>query len=265
MIARERQQRITDLLRTKKLVSAQELAAEFGVSIVTIRRDLDHLVSRGVAARIYGGAALAESAPAESGIPPERAAYFGRTQIHRAEKAAIARRAAELVQEGETIFIDRGTTTAELARALRSKRCLTVVTSSLAVMNELCDCEHIMVYCLGGMLRGSEASLTGSIAMEALKNFYLDRAFVGAAGVTVDGGMTEYYYDTVDLRRLAMERSRQVVLMADSSKFGMRTFAVVDGLNAVDAIVTDPGIPADCASLIEQLGVSLLIANPDKS
>lgn len=256
MIAKERQNQIIDLLKTRKIVNAQELAAQYGVSVVTIRRDLDHLVECGLAERIYGGATWKQTQPAADAHKP---VYTGRADLQQAEKRAIARKAAELVQDGETIFLDRGTTTAELARLLKHKKRLTVVTCSLAVMNELYDCEHIMVYSVGGLLRGSEASLTGNIATSVLKNFYLNRAFIGAAGITLDGGMMEYYYDTVELRQLVMERSQQVVLLADSSKFGVRSFAVVDRLDAVDVIVTDTGLPASYAEQIGQMDVELVL------
>lgn len=265
MIAKERQNLIVEMLKMQKIVNAQELANHFGVSAVTIRRDLDQLVESGVAKRIYGGAVLEESAsPVASPlpIPLGKTVYSGRIHLRQAEKTAIAKKAAERIHDGQTVFLDCGTTTAELARQIRDKR-ITVVTNSLAVMNELYGSENVTVFSIGGLLRGNEAAFTGTIAMSVLNNFYLDCAFVGAAGVTFEGGMTEYYYDTVDLRKLVMQRSKNVVLITDSSKFGVCTFAVVDRLETLGTVITDTGISEEYADGIRQMNIELILADPE--
>lgn len=264
MIAKERQNLIIDMLKSQKLVNAQELAAHFGVSVVTIRRDLDQLVEGGIAKRIHGGAVLEENAPLTAPAQPavlEKTVYAGRIQMYQAEKIAIAKQAAARIHDGQTIYLDCGTTTAELAKHLHDKH-ITVVTCSLAVMNELYGSNSVTLFAIGGKLRRNEAAFSGAIAMSVLNNFYLDCAFVGAAGVAFDVGITEYYYETVDLHKLVMERSKEVVLLTDSSKFGTRAFAVVDRLEALDAIITDTGISDEYADGIRKMNIDLILADP---
>jgi len=245
--------RMVELLRTEKIMSIQKLADTFQVSIVTIRRDLEQLAGEGLIKRIHGGAAIVEQT--ESSV--DKILFSGRIATQREEKEQIARRALSLVNEGDTIFLDTGTTVAMLARELQEVKNITVVTNSLAVMNLLCDSE-IPVYGLGGLMRGRESAFSGSVTISMLQNFYFDRAFLGVGGISLEAGVTDYFFETTQLRRAVLERSREAVLLADSQKFGKNTPAVVFPLDSVDYMVTDKKPDEIYVSALKEAGVQLL-------
>jgi DeoR/GlpR family transcriptional regulator of sugar metabolism len=209
-----------------------ELAEEFGVSEMTIRRDLETLEADGLARRVRGGAISVVSRAYE---PP----LAVRAATASAAKAAIGAAAAALVNDGDTVIIDVGTTTLELARALHGRRGLTVVTASLPIAVELGNDPDIRVLVTGGQVRAGELSLTGGMAEDAFGALNCDLAFIGVAGICPVPGLTEYNPDDARVKRAAIAAARRSVVLADSSKLGRVAFATVAPLSAVDAVVTD--------------------------
>ncbi len=212
------------------------LAEEFGVSEMTIRRDLELLEADGVARRVRGGAISMLSRSYE---PP----LAVRATAASAAKTAIGAAAADLVNDGDTVIIDVGTTTLELARALHGRRGLTVVTASLPIAVELGSDPDIRVLVTGGQVRAGELSLTGGMAEDAFAALNCDLAFIGVAGVCAAPGLTEYNPDDARVKRAAIGAARRAVVLADSSKLGRVAFATVAPLSAVDGVLTDA--PAD--------------------
>ena len=255
MLQKERQNKIIELLKQQKTVKIKELAELFDVSIITIRRDFDILEESGVIKKIYGGAMLVETTPAEIVQP----FFSARIEKHRAEKLLVASAAAALVQNGDTIVLDIGTTCFEVAKQLKKHSDVTVLTNSLPILNELVGTD-LTVYSLGGLLRSGELALCGSVAMNSLKDFCVNKAFISAAGITLENGLTNHNRDNAKLCAAIVDRADQTILVTDSSKFDRNAFAVVGPLECVDTIITDSGISQEYADEIRQRGIQLIIA-----
>ena len=219
-------------LTTHGEVAFTVLAEEFGVSEMTIRRDLEMLEADGLARRVRGGAISVVSRSYE---PP----ITVRASTASAAKTAIGAVAAGLVNDGETIIIDVGTTTLELAKALHGRRGLTVVTASLPIAAELGIDPDIRVLMTGGQVRTGELSLTGGMAEDAFASMNCDLAFIGVAGICATPGLTEYNPDDARVKRAAMSAARRTIVLADSSKLGRVAFSTVAPLSSVDVLVTD--------------------------
>ncbi len=227
-----RRQAILRRLSHEGEVSFSALATDYVVSEMTIRRDLEALEASGQARRVRGGAISVVSRAYE---PP----FAMRRITAGAAKTAIGRAAAALVDEGDTIVLDVGTTTLELARALRGRRGLTVVTASLQIAVELGNEIDMRVFVSGGQIRPGELSLTGGMAEDAFASVNCDIAFIGVAGVNSDPGLTDYNPEDARVKRAAIRTARRTVVLADNSKFGRVAFSTITGLSEVDMVVTD--------------------------
>jgi DeoR/GlpR family transcriptional regulator of sugar metabolism len=233
-----------------------DLAEEFGVSEMTIRRDLETLEADGLARRVRGGAISVVSRSYE---PP----FAVRATTSHSAKEAIGTAAAELVNDGDTVVIDVGTTTMALARALHGKRGLTVVTASLPVAMELGTDPDIRVVVTGGQVRSGELSLTGGMAEDAFAAMNCDLAFIGIAGICASPGLSEYNPDDARVKRVAIEAVRRVIVLADASKLGRVAFSTVAPLSAVDVLVTDAPAEHPVAAEIAAAGVTLVGAKTE--
>lgn len=255
MFPAERKMQIASLVFEKKVVTVAELTEMFGVSEMTIRRDLSQLKKEGLLVRTYGGAMVPSGVNSES-------PFEIRSREAVKQKRLIGKAAAELISSGECIGIDVGTTTLMVAKEIKkSQQLLTVLTSSLPVLNELVGCRGIEVICTGGILRERDKSFVGHIADMALKEFILDKVFIGVAGVSVENGLTAYNMDDALVKRTLISRAREVIIVTDSSKFGRSMFATICDLNKVHCVVTDSGIPDDYADLFEREGVKVVLAD----
>ena len=257
MLRKERQQQILNMLHKQGSVEIPELAEAFGVSIITIRRDFDEMVEEGLIKKVYGGAVLAPQTTQE---PEAQRLFHTRLEHNHREKKAIGIAAASLAKEGETIVLNIGTTALEIAKNLRNAEDLTVLTNSIPILSELAS-TRLNVYSLGGKLRGSEFALHGSLAFNSLNNFCVDKAFIGAGGITLENGITDHNRDSAELCSAIVNRSRKTILVTDSSKFGRDASAVVGPLSIVDTIITDSGIPAEYAEGLRSMGIELIIVN----
>ena len=240
-------------LTTHSEVGFTELAEEFGVSEMTIRRDLESLEADGLARRVRGGAISVVSRSYE---PP----LSVRAATASEAKAAIGMAAAALVNDGDTVIIDVGTTTLELARALHGRRGLTVVTASLPIAVELGNDPDIRVLVTGGEVRHGELSLAGGMAEDAFTGLNCDLAFIGVAGVCAKPGLTEYNPGDARVKRAAIAAARRTVVLADASKLGRVTFATVAPLSAVDVLVTDADATVPAIAAIAAAGVEIVEA-----
>lgn len=230
MLQSQRIDMIIQHLNQRGTLSVQELLAMFGVSRETIRRDLQKMESQGLVTKVRGGLKLQTS----SHEPP----YSRRSTSNLAQKQAIARAALELVSDGDTLYIDSGTTTLEFARLLGEKRRLSIFTNSLPVATMLAE-KQTDIYLIGGLLRRGELSLSGALGELSIGQFYADKAFVGAGGVSPELGLTDYHIEEAALRRIVLARASQGIVLADSSKFGTRALAHVVPFGEVAALVTD--------------------------
>ena len=224
------------LLETSGQVIVRELSNCAGVSDMTIRRDLEALEHEGLLRRTRGGAVSVTSLSYE---PP----YVLRKDTNASAKARIGRRAASLLREGETVILDVGTTAVEVARALKGRQNLTVLTSNLRAATILADEPGIVLMLTGGKTRNRERSLVGRLATRAFDDLVFDVFVMGVAGVHQDFGITDYNLDEAEVKRAALGASQRRVVIADSSKLGKVAFAKICDLPQVDVIVTDDAAP----------------------
>ena len=257
MKADQRQQQILRILREKGNATAAFLSKLLGVSEVTIRRDFDVLESNGSIRRMFGGVILNET----NGYGNSGKLFFDeRTSVNEEKKRLIGLCASKLVHERDAIYLDIGTTIAALAVELRERANIIALTNSLAVLNILSD-SSVKLYSIGGCVNGSEHSINGDVANSFVRAFNIDNAFIGAAGVTLENGISEYFNETARLRKAVIERAKKVTLLADSGKFGIDRFSVVCPLDNVNTIITDSGLPAAYAERICEMGIELIFAD----
>ncbi len=249
----ERQTRILQLINERQSISVTELSAEFGVSEMTIRRDLARLEERGVLRRTHGGAVLLK-------YPPGDLPYYAREGTQLAEKEAIARLAVELVEDGDTIVLDAGTTIAHFARRLIGKRHLTVITNSLYVVNILIGAPDITVIHTGGTLWEPTASFVGPLAVAALRRFTAGKAFLATPAISLEAGVTNSNLYEAEVKAVMLEIARQKILLVDHTKFGRTSYAIVAPIQAFDCLITDEGTPADTVARIRSAGVDVRVA-----
>jgi DeoR/GlpR family transcriptional regulator of sugar metabolism len=250
-----RHRAITDELRDGA-VSVQDLVARLGVSAATIRRDLAELSDAGLVRRVHGGAVpLAPvEAPDEVDRPYEEVADDAA-----ADKRAIARRAAELVRDGDTVLLDIGTTTGALAQELKG-RSITVITPSLAVLDALRGDPAVDIVLLGGALRRAYHSLVGPLTEEALRRVRASTVFLGTSGVDAHGWVLDTTSVEVPTKRLLLEAGGHVVLLADRTKFpGQGSIRVCD-FSAVSTLITNADPQHPTLELARARGTDVLLA-----
>lgn len=248
-----RRQYVLEALEEAREVSVAELSRTTGVSEMTVRRDLEGLEREGVLKRVHGGAVSAAS----RGYEPPYALRSGRAPY---AKRDIGQKAASLVNPGETVAIDVGTTTVELARALSSADNLTVLTPSLRVAEHLTANRAIRTIVTGGIARHGELSMVGDLAERAFESLHCDTAFLGAGGVDMNAGVTEFNLEDTRVKRAALASARRCVVLVDSSKLGKVALASICPLERVDVLVTDGGATPDALASIREMGVEVLIA-----
>jgi len=247
-IPAQRRKEILDAVRSGAMHVA-DLASSFGVSEMTVRRDLRALARDGKLERVRGGAVKASSEPP-----------FEETAVERFDaKDRIGAAAADLVEDGQTVMIDIGTTTLQAARHLHG-RDITVVTTSLAVYEELVPDPAIELVLPGGVVRRNYRSLVGVIAEDALRKLKADVLFLGTSAVDPQLGVWDSTMVEVPIKRAMIEAAECVALLADSDKFSMAGLVWVTDARSIDQIVTDAPVPAACRPAIEESGVEVTIA-----
>lgn len=243
----ERRNRIRALIEENGRVSVDELTLHFQVSKVTIRGDLNWLEQEGVIRRTHGGAIFISSDSGHADPP-----FFDRQQAQSQEKLRIGKAAAALIQAGDIVFLDAGTTSVSIAKQLRSKVNITVVTIGLRVAMELEEAEGVTVVVPGGVLRRGSMSLLGDYAIRTLESIHVNKAFMGAKGLTVNQGLTDVNAFEVATKQLVVRRADQVIGVVDHSKWGRVSFATFAETAQISAIISDSQAPP---AMVEQLVV----------
>ena len=253
MFAEERQRAIIEHIRIQGKITVEEMTALFGVSSPTIRADLTRLETRGLLRRTHGGAIAFGNTLYE---PP----YAERAVLRQLEKRAIAEAAAGLVQDGETLLLDAGTTCHEIALCLRMFRRLTVVTNSLASAEALAENDGLEVVLIGGTLQPRRRATLGALAVRFLGSFQCDRTFVSVSGAHVAAGWTVVDFDAAQIKREMLARGKQSVIVADCSKIGQAAFASIGPLDIVQLLITDGGATSEDLAAFESAGVHVVVA-----
>ena len=252
-----RQEQILQILSERSFVTAEELARLTGASLPTVRRDLRILAEEGLILRTRGGASLGTPGIGHE-IP-----YLTRARAQLLEKRAIARAAVEFVREGDVVALDVGTSTLELARLLRSHRNLTVFTASVPIAQILANSE-VAVFLLGGQLRKKELSIVGPLALRMASQFYYDRFFMGVAGLHPEAGCTDFSLDDVEIKKVFLERSREVIVLADHTKIGRISFTAICPVQRVHRIITDARADPDHIARFQDLGVTVQVVTVEE-
>jgi DeoR/GlpR family transcriptional regulator of sugar metabolism len=244
-------QRRQEILRAVRSGTAHvsDLAESFGVSEMTVRRDLGALARDGKLERVHGGALDAAGEPGFEKIEVER--------FDIKDRLGVA--AAAMVSDGQTVMIDIGTSTLQLARHLHGKK-ITVVTTNLAVVEELLPDPDIELVLPGGIVRRNYRSLVGVLAEDSLRQIKSDILFLGTSGVDVDMGVWDTTMVEVPIKRLMIAGAQEVVLIADTAKFAMTGMVRVCGPESIDHIVTDAPLPAACRSAVDAAGIEVVVA-----
>jgi DeoR family transcriptional regulator, aga operon transcriptional repressor len=251
--AAERHKQILSLLTKQGRLSVAEVVEQFSISEATARRDLGSLASEGKVRRVHGGIIAVEAAPPE--LP-----MLERTAEEAEEKARIGRVAAELIGDKETVFLGSGTTVLEVARNVRDRKQLTVITNSLPVLNLLAVNRDITIITLGGVLRTSELSFIGHITEQALAEIRADKVFVGTRGISLEHGLTNDYLAETLTDRAILKTGRQVIIVADSTKINRVSTAFLAPLRSLHTIVTDSKADRKFLQTVKKQGIQVVVA-----
>jgi DeoR family transcriptional regulator, aga operon transcriptional repressor len=255
LLAEQRRRRILDLIEQRGQITVRDLVEKFSISAVTARADLDALASEGMAVRSHGGAVRRVEASQDY---PLRL----KTTLHHAEKARIGKAAAELIQNGETVILDSGTTTAEIARHLKMRRLqsVTVITHALNIASELVDASTLSVIMIGGLLRPVSGSFVGPQAETMLKEFHADRLFLAVDGFDLELGPSTPDLLEAQLNTVMMRVSKEVNVVADFSKLGRRSLSRIGPVSGVHRLITDSRAPAEFIEALHKSKIDVITA-----
>ncbi|MEW5785716.1 MAG: DeoR/GlpR family DNA-binding transcription regulator [Bacillota bacterium] len=253
-----RRKKIIDILGHNQYADVSNLSNLFNVSEMTIRRDLEKLEKEGEVIRIYGGAQLKTKKSYEGTIEE-------RLNVNKSEKAALAKKAAGLIEDGDVISFDASTTALEISKLIKTKKKLTVITNNISIAIELSDATDITVILLGGFLRRISLSLVGAAQRKVLESMYIDKAFISSKALSLEQGLTDATVEEGEAKQAMIERSNKVFVVVDRTKLGKVAFFQVCGKETIDKIITDSLEPftreqEKCVNGFRELGVEVIIA-----
>ena len=252
--AQGRRSAILQKLREDSTVNVSQLSEIFGVSEVTIRKDLRILQDRKLLLRVHGGAIMTASA---SEPDPEERNFQFKQMVNVREKRAIGRAAAAHIRNGDTIMIDSGTTALEVAKNLDSFTDLTIITNSVHAMVEAMRYKRFKVILLGGHVRETSLSTVGALTESNLKLFYCDKLFLGVDSFSVEAGLSTPSIEEASTNQIMISRAREVYAVFDSSKFNKRALAFIAMPGDIQTVITDYRIPAGIRNQLKALKVNV--------
>jgi DeoR family glycerol-3-phosphate regulon repressor len=249
-----RQQQIVEIARQSGRVTVDDLSARFEVTPQTIRKDLNELCDQRLLSRIHGGAVIA------SGV--ENVGYEARRFISQEEKRAIGAAAAAIIPNNTSLFINIGTTTEEVARALLDHEGLLVITNNINVANILYRHERIEVIVAGGPVRRGDGGIIGGAAVDFIRQFKVDHAVIGASAIDEEGALLDFDYREVRVSQAIIGNARQVILVSDRLKFERSAPVRIGHISQIDVFVTDQLVSTPVADLCRAQGVRVIEARP---
>lgn len=251
MLAIERRNQILERLQIEKRVVVSELSQIYGVSEETIRRDLEKLENDGLVIKSYGGAVLNEHSIFD--MP-----FNIRKNQKITEKQMIAGLAADLVRDGEAVMLDASSTAVYVAKAMKKRKKLTVITNSVEIVVELFDMPEWTVISTGGVSRERSFALVGSRADQTIRSYHVDKAFISCKGLDLEYGITDSDEQDANCKRLMLQAAKERILVADGSKFGETAFTKVEDLTMIDRVVTDQKPSPEWMHTFEQMGITCI-------
>jgi DeoR family transcriptional regulator, aga operon transcriptional repressor len=249
----ERQEIIFRTIKEQKRIRLEDISKSFGISTATARRDLDVLAEQGKVQRVHGGAIISRKAPPEMAVTLR--------QVEQAdEKQRIGLAAAQMIADGETVFISSGTTALEVAKHLVDRSSLTIITNSLPVLNLFNSNRNIYVICLGGNFRHSEASYIGHLTEKNLEEVRADKVIFGIRALSLEEGLTNDYMNETTTDRMILKVGREVIIVADHTKFDRISTSYVAPLSAIHTVVTDNQTPPEFLEGLQAKGIRVVVA-----
>lgn len=250
MFAEERQEKIVEMLNRRNSLKVVELAGSFNVSESTIRRDLQEMEHKGMLTRTHGGAV----GLLKTNFEPS---FKEKETENQDEKSTIGAIAASIIEDGDTIILDSGTTSLEIARHITVQR-ITVITNSIDIASELSVKDNVELIVTGGSLRKNTRAMVGHITELVLGNFRIDKAFLGANGISVKEGITTPNFTEAQTKKAMIKVANKVIVVADSSKFDKVCFSVICPIRSVSAIITSSDIDESTIREYENYGIDIL-------
>lgn len=247
----DRRDQIIQILNKEGSVKVDELSDKFDVSTVTIRNDLEFLEEKGIIHRTYGGALLRNNVYNDPSLEEKQ-------KLHAEEKERIGERAAKMISDGDSILLDSGTTTREIAIQIKERQNLTVMTNAVNIALELAGLPDIRVMLTGGVLREKSYSLVGPEAEATLQNYYFDKLFLGVDGLDFSYGLTTSHPQEAKLNRLMVEHANQVIAVTDSSKFGRHSFSFICDLSPISTLITDNNIEPEFEQKLQEENIKVI-------
>jgi len=251
--AKERHDRILTLVRERGFVSIDSLARHFSVTTQTVRRDINKLCKNGELRRYHGGAGLLSSV--------ENVSYTDRQILKLEEKKRIAQNLIHYIPDKASLFINIGTTTEEVAKALLNHSGLRIITNNINVAKILSSNESFEVIITGGVVRGKDWGVMGEATLEFIQQFKVDFGIVGISGIDYDGTLLDFDFREVRAAKAIIDNSRQVYLAADYSKFGRNAMVRLGHITEIDALFTDRTPPAPLVDMMAAADVALHVAD----
>jgi DeoR family transcriptional regulator of aga operon len=252
MLIDERRRHILSLVQSQGRVLVGELSRTLGISQITIRKDLEHLQSRGLVQRTHGGALRLQSGALFDPSLQEK------QKQHSQEKLRIADQAARMVQEGQCVMLDSGTTTTAVAHALKRFSQLTLITNAVNIAADLAS-TNFEVILIGGTLRKNSFSLVGPLAEDVLEEMHADILFLGVDGFDVETGITTPNFLESRVNRAMVKASRRVVVVCDSTKFNRRSLSRIIPTAAVHCVITDKNLPRETEEALRNQNIEVLL------
>ncbi len=253
MMAEERRTQILQILRKAGRARVNELASQFNISAVTIRNDLNDLAQRGLVQRSHGGAMLPDAIMRESPLQE-------RLKAHAEEKRRIGAIAATMIHDNETIILDSGTTTLEIARQIKKKKGLHIITNGINIAAELLDARECEVFIVGGTVRGESASINGRFAEDMFDQLSADKLFLSGAGCDLDFGVSGANLEETMVNRAMLRIAREIILVADASKFSRRSMSRIALFSEIDTVISDKSLNEDIQTKLRSSGCNLILA-----
>jgi len=253
LLTEERHRQIKEILDRDGRVLVKDLARHFRISQVTIRKDLEFLALQGDIQRSHGGALPRVQAGAL--LDPT---LLQKERLHRREKTQIAHAAVRLVEEGQSLLLDSGTTTTAIARALKDRKDLTVITNAINIAAELAGTQ-VEVILTGGVLRKQSFSLVGPLAEQSLRHLSADIFFLGVDGFDTRAGLFTPNLAESEVNRAMVKIARRTIAVCDSSKFGRRSLCNIMPATALEAVITDKQIPKPDLDALKEAGVKVTL------
>ncbi len=254
MLPNQRREKIYNLIKEDGHATVHQLSRIFKVTEVTIRQDLEKLENENLVVREHGGAYLRDI-----GIQVKNISLLNKDYLE--EKAIIAQKAIEFIEPGDTIILDSGSTTTEIAKRLKNINSLTVITNAINISLILGTNPAINVVVTGGEFKAPTLSLTGQKAADFFENLHVDKLFLATAGISLKSGLTYPSISDIVVKRAMIDSADKVYLVADSSKIGRNAFASLGALSLIDYLITDWHIKDKYKKIFEEFEIEFIIAN----